>query len=225
MNLLKFVILSVFLFSCGGGEDGLGLKKLSPIGSPDMNNFVSVAQVSIKMGKGGKVLQAKASKNFMSAFASLDSSLDISYSFSANGTMLISQASLPNPDSAVLPLYVDFGVIDVTSFDSNNLNVCGASSNQKCTKTVFRAYLNDQTGNGKQIKIGSNVLQLGIANAVNISEIANIPFNRNRIRHFPAPQNPFTQNLSDLGDLVLDLSNAGAGDYEAEVVIELALGI
>jgi hypothetical protein len=48
--------------------------------------------------------------------------------------------------------------------------------------------------------------------------------NQNRIRNSPIGQNPFGGAETDLGELVLDLSNANLGSYSVTVVIELAIG-
>jgi hypothetical protein len=167
------------------------------------------------------------------AYAATSGSTSFSYTVSGVGT-----ASFPAPpnlaspvlDTPTAPLQANFGLLSISSYDINQLNVC--TSPTKCSKVKVRAYVSSISSGGAFVRIGDQPTLESNASlkdavsqvtAVDIVAAQNIG-NRNRIRNSPASQDPFAGSLSDMGDLILDLTDAQAGSYSATVQIELVIG-
>lgn len=221
-TLLGFLVL---IQSCGVGN------LFEPeIGTPDQNNYVSVTQALVCVGNDSSCdsLNAfyKAMRMFSPiqiAYASLSPTATVSYTSSISGTMSLASFLPVNDTDNSLP---SFGTVGISSFDSNDLRKCGVGGNQRCTQAIIRAYLSSTSSNfvdgGAVAKIGSSELGVGVLNSVTLLT-GNIS-GRNRIRTSPAGQNPFSGAESNVGTLVLDLTNANFGTYSATIVIELAIG-
>ena len=128
---------------------------------------------------------------------------------------------------------LDFGSIDISQLKVNKLKQCGVSNDQKCTSAIIRAYttevsghpgiggfVNKTDGDGIPVKAGENTASstvgLNVANAVTLDSYT-----------IPASDKKLT--ASDFSGVVYeveaDFSNAGAGDYEMNLVIELAVAL
>lgn len=121
------------------------------------------------------------------------------------------------------PDLLAIGTCVINTIRVNNLNICGGGSD-KCTVGAIRMYtvgahegfVNTTEGYGVPFLADGNVVGLTSSNALALDSYT-IPSNDRRLRN-----NDFT----DLSyDLTIDMGNAGIGDYEVDVTIELLLGI
>jgi hypothetical protein len=237
--LIMFSLLT--LVSCGKSGNGGGLPPVSNNPEEPVDQFVVVSRATICMSSDSSCNSLNAlyrTLNFMSpiqmAYAATSGSTNFSYTVSAVGT-----ASFPAPpdlaspvlDNPTGPLQANFGTLSIPTYDINQLNVC--TSPTKCTKAKVRAYVSSISSGGAFVRIGSSPtlegnasLELATTQATSVDIVSpvTIPANRNRIRNSPAGQDPFSGSLSDMGDLILDLTNASAGSYSATVQIELVIG-
>lgn len=165
-----------------------------------------------------------------SAYAAVAPLATISYTYSPTGSITLGNLSAANETN---PDLVTFGAVSVTSFDSNDLRKCdgaGGPGTLRCTKAKIRAYVDTRSSNfnafGAKLKIGNSFLSEnnGVLNATDLV-VGNI--SSNRIRTSPTSQNPFQNSvpaLSNLGLIGIDLSDASAGAFTVNVVVELAIG-
>lgn len=121
---------------------------------------------------------------------------------------------------------LNLGSVALSTIDDNSLKVCGAGSNQKCTQAVIRVYttgsvsgfVNTADAYGAPVHAGSlnpgSAVGLNTAGAVQV-QVVSIAANKNRLKiaDFPTP----TYNVTS------DFSNAGAGNYNMNFVVEYVL--
>lgn len=123
----------------------------------------------------------------------------------------------------------DFGYLAIGDLRDNDLNVCGASGNQKCGKAVIRLYTIGMPGAGLWNQLdgygipltagltGPVVVGLGQANAVQMQMITIGPTKRVvRLADFPTPPKY---------NIKADFSDAGAGDFQTTLVVEYGLAL
>lgn len=121
---------------------------------------------------------------------------------------------------------LNLGSIVISALTDNNLKVCGAGNNQKCTQAVIRMYTTGttagflNTGDTYGVPVYAGTLNpttqvgLGQANAVIVQQvtIAN-GTNKQHLTDFPSPTYAITS----------DFSNAGSGAYSMAMTIEYVL--
>lgn len=227
MKKLLTVLMLVTLLACGK-ESGGGKGDVADVGQPTQDNYVPVAQAQITITNDPQISRFYKTLNFFNpiqmAYAAT-SNATVTYVYSAIGSIAIAAPTTVGASTNDQP---NFGPINVTSFDSNDLRLCTGGT--RCPYARIRAYVSSRSGTfvdyGAKVKIGSNTLSdsNGVAGAVNL---VTGTITTNRIRSSNANQNPFLPgppSLSSLGDLVLDLSDANAGSYSVTITIELAVG-
>lgn len=240
MKKILAVLALMALIGCGKSGNGGGLPPVNNNPEEPVDNFIVVSRATVCLSSNSSCDSLNAlykTLNFMSpiqmAYAATNGSTSFSYTVSAVGT-----ASFPAPpnlaspvlDTPTAPLQANFGALSISNYDINQLNVC--TSPTKCSKVKVRAYVSSISSGGAFVRIGDQPTLESNASlkdavsqvtAVDIVAAQNIG-NRNRIRNSPASQDPFAGSLSDMGDLILDLSDAQAGSYSATVQIELVIG-
>ena len=155
-------------------------------------------------------------------------------------TYTVAEAKTFNLDlAALVPAEINdgdtlsFGTIEVDNLKVNKLKQCGPGDDQKCTSAIVRVYTEEVVGfpgisgmvnkdEGYSVPInageGSPSESVGLTDTnAAIVDSYTIPANDRKLR--PNDFNGMTYVLES------DFSNAGAGDYEATIVIELAVGL
>lgn len=227
MRYLLGLCLLLLLFSCGNKPNNP-----NPIGKRGFDNYVPVARAYISIGKDPSIAQKvlDALNPISSAYAATQN-VSIVYTAAESATLTLNTAGVV-PTLSGDTNTLDLGIIIATTVRTNKLKICGAGGNEKCTSAIIRAYtadvigsegiagfVNTTDGYGVPAFIGpvtaSDLLGLGLSSPVVLDEYV-IPSNVNKL----------TESLFTDLDYVasVDFSNAGSGDYEMTLVIELALG-
>ncbi len=129
---------------------------------------------------------------------------------------------------AVSNTVLDFGFLQLSGLLDNNLNLCGPSNNAKCNTAIIRTYTtgvagpgvyNTTDGYGVPLLAGMdpNPLQevgLNVGGAITLQTFT-IPDTRHTVKltDFPTPKYHYQTDFSD----------AGAGTYTTNIVLEYAL--
>lgn len=217
---MKFTIIALTLLLTACGKSGGGGSQ-TPVGIVDQEGYIPVAQAYMKITQGDSSL---ANLSFIqSAYAA---TIPVNYVIGPNSTFTLNTAGIsPIEDGDIL----DVGQFVITQLSTNQLRICGAGGNQKCNQAVIRVYTQPLVGfeslpgfvnttDGYSLPASVNGLDIGLtSNSAAIIEQINIPNNLNRLRisDFTALSN----------QLEVDISNAGVGNYEMIVVVELALAL
>ena len=127
--------------------------------------------------------------------------------------------------SSTLPL----GSIDIDGIKINKLKQCGGGGNEKCGKARIIIYTTELASNpgvegfvhvldGYGVDIHANDIIVGLAsgNAAEV-ELVLIPESKKRVGTSDFANSPFI--------ITGDFSNAGYGDYEADIVIDIQLAL
>lgn len=217
--LLAVLLIGVFGLGCGGNIKDFqeSLKPIQATPQVDETGIVikSRALFNISTGSGS------ASSLAASALSS-NQTITVTNSPSSNLTVDNSLFSVPAISSTLL----DFGFLSISALKDNNLKVCGAGGNQKCTTAFIRMYTTGTTGAGlyntvdgygAPITAGQSTLAvvgLGTAGAATMQSFT-----------ITSPKNVI--NLSDFTNpkynVKIDFSNAGAGSYSSTLVVEYGL--
>ena len=123
-----------------------------------------------------------------------------------------------DPDNLAL------GTCNIDRIRVNKLKVCGPSNDTQCTIAAVRFYtvgahagfINTDEGYGVPLSADGNVVGLTDSNAT-IVESYTIPASRRRVGNSQFPDRSY--------DLTTDMSNAGVGNYDVDIVIEFVMGI
>lgn len=118
---------------------------------------------------------------------------------------------------------ISYGSLEVTDLRDNDLVVCGAGGDSKCSESLLRIYStgkpggglwNDDEGYGIPILSDGNVIGLGVPGSYGISTY-NIPANQRVVRLAD-----FSSGGSLSIPLAVDFTDAGAGEFSTTLVIE-----
>lgn len=209
---MKFILLAMlFLVSCGkpDGSDKVLTERLN-------DPYIPVAQAKILVSQNNGVVKFNL-LNF-NAYAQ---TAPVTYVLAPSSTLSINATGLsPILDADIL----DIGSLTITDVSTNDLRVCGGL---KCNQAALRVYtqalvgfpgiagmVNKTDGYGVDIFTNASLVGLASTNAVNL-QVISIPTNKNRIR---------TSDFTSLThSFEADFSNAGVGNYETILVIELGL--
>lgn len=249
-KLLSVLIVLVFI-SCGRNEPlssllGCGDRGVSglmqckktynpptQLNKKTSDGYIPVAQALI-------ILERKENTTVGTILKELS---PIRFAYAANQTATVTyvvsnQSSITIDTNSLIPVEsgdgetLDLGSLTITQLRANKLNICG-TGNQKCTQAVIRVYTQELVGYtgisgfvntddsyGADVYFGqttaSELVGLTSTNSA-IVQSYSIPANDNKIglSDFPSP--------TYLGEV--DLSNAGSGNYEMMLVVELALAL
>jgi hypothetical protein len=121
---------------------------------------------------------------------------------------------------------LSLGHVDLGSIDDNNLKVCGAGGNSKCSSAVIRVYttgsiagfVNTADGYGAPVYAGS----LNPSTAVGLTSANSV-----QVQTYTIPSSDHRITTSDFAStqyaVSSDFANAGAGSYSMTFVVEYAL--
>jgi hypothetical protein len=179
--------------------------------SPRQITWVKVADASVK------VSQPRGGPNA----AVVPIPLDVDYVEPEKGVFTLETGfvSASEIDENTLSL----GYLEVKKININKLDVCGLTEDQKCTDAVIVAYttgavagfVNADEGYGVPLKVDGGATGL-TGSELQISSYT-IPASDRKLT---------TDDMSDITfELEVDISNAGAGTYGADLVFELWLGV
>ena len=155
--------------------------------------------------------------------------VEITYVNSAATDFSINTNNLaPNSPATLVGETLRLGQVGIASLSDNNLKVCGNDGHTKCNQAIISVYTNGSVagfintagGYGAPVFTGSlnptQALGLGAENAV-VVQTYSIPARQNvlSLSDFPSPRYAVTS----------DFSNAGAGSYSMNYVVQYALTI
>lgn len=240
-NLIYFVLL-LALISCGGEN---ALQVVTPItgttsattssGTPgDIQDsllpHVGVASSDGSIVKSRSVLALAVGTSGLkpqvaAALPTGSSQLPISVISAPSSTVTFNTANLvvPTVTSSVLSL----GNIALTQLSDNNLGICGTNGRTKCTSAVIRMYTTGVAGAG----IYNTADEYGAPlNAGQTSPYATVGLSSTSaaiLQTFVIPKSMHVLTASSFTNPVYavqaDFSNAGAGSYSTNLVIEYVL--
>lgn len=221
----KALALSVWLMlvGCGQGSE-------SPIAavSPGGETQAPPVQVDGSVVRGTAVVEVSSAPAL--ALASVDSA--------ATGSAKVTYTNARNVEfqidaSALVPggmngETLSLGHVTVTQLKDNDLKVCGAQQNQKCTTAEIRVYTTGAVPGFVNISeipnYGVPLFASGL-NATTAVTLGSPGVAVQRVSNMPA--NKRVVRLSDFAnptyDVTSDFAEAGAGNYEMTFVVEYAL--
>lgn len=128
---------------------------------------------------------------------------------------------------------LDLGSMDVSALKVNKLEQCGVGLDEQCTSAIIRVYTTDVTGHAGVAGFVNTTYGYGtpfLAGETTASQTVGITVaNAAILDTYAIPANDKKLTISDFSGVVyemeVDFSNAGAGDYEMNITIELALGL
>jgi hypothetical protein len=142
-------------------------------------------------------------------------------------TFSLNAASILSP--AISNSMLDFGKLGIGELFDNSLNVCGTTGKKKCTKAYIQIYTIGKPGAGMwnaegaygmpiyANQVGSPRLVVGLgAPSAAVLQTIPIPANKNVLRLSDFPVAPSYE-------LRTDFTQAGAGTYTTNVVVEYGL--
>jgi len=213
---MKYVIgglVMLFIAGCGSDEP----TDTNPVTTIPDSNLVYRARANVRMANSGAAMFARNAKK-------ADVSITIVNPAMVSLSVDDSHLSVPEVDEDM----ESFGWLQIDDLRDNDLSACGASGHDKCDTAVIRMYTTGAGAGFYNAAEGYGVpllatltapltLGLSAANAVTIQSIA-IPASKRVIK-----LSDFT--LTPKYNLDGDFSNAGAGSFSANLVIEYALGL
>jgi hypothetical protein len=133
---------------------------------------------------------------------------------------------LPEAVSADL---LSLGQLSISNYFENNLRVCGSSGRQKCSRLQIRMYT--VAGEGEGLYNSADSYGLPIRAGLTLESAGTVgsgPEGSCLIQEVTIPASKNVLRLSDFGSVpayqvAIDFSNAGIGNYAANLVIEALL--
>lgn len=233
MKYILFSLLSLLVLACGSEHPtGKVHKPLNPVGKVDTTNFVPVSRAIVKISNTEEYAYHKVMRscNPIAIAHAATTTTNVTYTSSGTGQITIDATNLiANEVDDTLEL----GSFTVTQLKTNKLKICGVGGDEQCTVAVIRIYTQDLVG------------FTGISGIVNTTDSYGVPVyagksnpldnvglsssNAAILQSYTIQASDRRISLSDFPTptylLESDFSNAGSGNYEMTLVIELALGI
>ena len=216
MNLSKIIIISILLFSCGPQPEYISTRTTD-------------TTVAYKRVEGTTITITKKEA------LQLTMDFDINYT-SAEANVFNIDASGMIVTESEDGLILDLGNIVIDNIRKNKLKICGVNNDEKCTSAIIRMYTNDNydgisglvnttySYSGGDLVAGatSGTTMVGLTDtsALTLAEYT-IPANDRKLTKSDFVS---ASQLMDY-DLQIDFSNAGEGDYEISIEIELAVAL
>jgi hypothetical protein len=204
---MKWLILTIgtLLTGCSCGTERINLR------TPRQVQWTKVADASVKV--------SQPRGDAFSAVVPVP--LDVSYTEPEKGVFTLETSGVvaTEIDENTLSL----GTLLIKKININKLTVCGIAEDQKCTAAIVVVYtagaisgfVNLDEGYGVPLKVDGGTTGL-TGNELQISSYT-IPASDRKLT---------TDDMSDLSfELEVDISNAGAGAYDADLMFELWLGV
>lgn len=233
---LKLVLVTGFsVLPMGCGQEGVGTggrlssgddgrDDISSTDLPEGSVLAATARVPIAVIHDGRADTIRMSTS--SVLRESSNPVSITVSSSSKFEVDASEFFLPEPIEAEL---LSLGTLFVSEFFDNSLRICGVSGREKCRGLQIRMYTDESSGTGLYNENdgygvpvfasleGGSSYELGLGrSAAQVLQSVQIPANKNVLRLSDFAANPRYQ-------VAVDFSNAGAGDYSTEIVIESLL--
>lgn len=209
MKLLQLLIPTVLLMSCGSPVDLRTKPKHKPTVPKDYI-VVGTTKITISNSEG--------------TYAVSPVNANVTYVEPEVGKFDTTASIVASADGEDA---ISLGSVVVDTININKLKVCGGGSD-KCTSSIIRIYTTPVTGHpgisgfvntttGEGIPFLADGVSVGLdTGGATTVDSYTIPANDNKLRN-----GDFTDLTYTLG---VDTSNAEAGDYELDLVLELLLG-
>jgi len=211
---------------CGRRPGASPSAALPPVGVPDAQGVVVKARASFEVSAGQTSVASRFIQNLLlpSAMATNPGTQPVTVVLAPDASMTMSSAAFVVPP--ITGDVLDFGSLAITALRDNNIRVCGAGGNVKCTQALFRVYTsgvagsslyNSQGGYGAPLTAGPDdaVVGLGPTGAA-VVQLVTLTSNRNTVRLDDFTPAPSYQVRADFTD-------AGAGTYTTTINVEFAL--
>lgn len=221
---MKYLIMALLMSACSCGADDIRTKKKHEQDriEVDHSKYKTIASATVNIN--GKSLSL-ARNSYSLAPTPIDS--DIIYVNPEKGKFELEPGTI-NPVEAVDEDSIDMGTVEVSNININKLDICDPGGNTKCTSAIIRIYtveqpgwpgiegfVNTDDGYGLPILADGANIGLGVAGAVTLDSYV-IPANRRRVKG---------SHFTDLiYAVIVDLDNAGNGNYAVTLRIEIAIG-
>lgn len=232
---MKKLLLSLILLTSACGNNVQFTSSLIPppvINEPGLDGVVIRARAYFYYSNFYLTPIAKLFQNLLSpfiniAYAANPSNQPVSVVLAPNVTMAMSNTNFITPtiSNAVL----NFGHLDITSLQDNDLKHCGGGGNSKCNTALFRIYTTGAAGAG--FWNSTDVYGAPMTGGLNGGTLSTVGLNvagALTVQTWIIPNNRHTVNLSDFApvpnyEFKGDFTDAGAGTYATTVTIEFAL--
>jgi hypothetical protein len=134
---------------------------------------------------------------------------------------------IPSISNTVL----NFGTLKVTDLSDNNLKICGTSGNKKCNTAFIRMYTTGVNGAGMYNSVDGYGVPI-TAGSVGSNSYGNVGLNPEGALVLQSATIDSSQHVMRLSNfssaqfnIKVDFSNAGAGDYSTNLVLEYGLSL
>jgi hypothetical protein len=165
----------------------------------------------------------------------------ITYTSTASNTVTLNESSLnTSPSESSDGESIDLGELAMSVIKVNNLKQCNPGGNTQCTSAIIRTYTNDISGhaniggfvNKTESYKGGDIKIKKTGDSGTDSVIGHLVGSALTLSSYTIPANDKKLTASDFTGasqltsfpMEVDFSNAGVGDYEASIEIEVALG-
>ena len=218
--------------SCGkDGGDGTVSYPTNPTGQNGIDNYIPIAQAIVKLSNTENYAYQKILKYLNpipTAYAAPIANATVTYTAIEIGSMTIDTSSLVATNNGDT---LDLGSLSITAIQANKLKVCGAANNLKCGTAVIRVYTQELVGFETIDGFVNTTDSYGVpvySGKVTASEFLGLSsVNAAIVQSYTIPVSDRKINLSDFPTptylIQSDFSNAGAGNYEMTLIVELAL--
>lgn len=227
MRKVIFLIGLLFLAGCGGSNNsggGGGGEPLAPVGVPQEDGSIVRGRAEVQIGASQESAMMNILKTLMPYAYAATGTTTVTYTNAQSVSFTINVANLGA--TGFTGDILNLGSVSLATLDDNKLKVCNPGGNTKCTQGIIRVYTtgsiagfaNAADNFGAPVYVGTlnptTAIGLNTAGAVQ-TQVVTIASNKNRLRinDFPSPTYSVTS----------DFSNAGAGNYSMNFVVEYVL--
>jgi hypothetical protein len=223
---LKTLIILFLLASCGKSNNDNNRTVHKPsIPSPD--EVVVMARASFDVTTNNASNVAKFMNLIISnAYAANPAAQPVTVVLAGTTTMTLSNAnfSVPTMTNDLL----NFGTLNITQLQTNDLKKCGNNGNQKCTKALFRIYTTSKPGAGFWNDEDAYGVPLLASGPLGEAEVGLNQIGAHSVQQITIANNKNTISLADFSPAPAftiqgDFYNAGAGTYTTTINVEFAL--
>lgn len=226
-----FVLSLLILTACGEGFKAID--NLPPVGVPQPDGSIVRSRAVIHVNNE-EPTYAKLWKKFYNTLI-----IPIAYAYTGgnpNATINITYANAENVSFVIDTTnlgtgmtesggVLDIGDFEITSLDDNKLKVCSAPT--KCQQAAIRVYTVGPSEGFRNITDGDHFAPVYISGLNPSISVGLTDINSIDIVQRTVPSNDNRLTLDELSQVLFsvsaDMANAGAGDYEMDLVIEYVL--
>lgn len=215
------VFISLILFGCGNNVETVNKRSR-------FQKDVPISQSTLNYKVIGNITVDVAS------IVGLSLTQAITYTSTSTSTLSIINGDLTTPSEDVDGNILDLGRLSINKLKINKLKICGASGHDKCTSAIIRIYTNDlggaNVGLGGFVNITENYAEapITVTGYSGDAIVGHTLANATLLNEYTIPNSDKKLTQTDFSlisfPLVVDFSNAGAGDYQMSIELEVAVG-